>query len=1097
MPARTAARGLEVLRSGAVEFVEIGARRAVARVEGALSYTVRLERRARDVVYSCTCPYYEDHRTICKHLWATLLAVDQQADFDAKAWTVTPGGAVPWVAGMASAAASLSGSQAPSDAEASSTADRSAAERSEQKRWHEVFSEVRTLGNLRPRPAGRFEHAELVYTIGVGYGESGTALRVWLRDRGAASSHEAHSFRLLRSEIPLLPDAADRRLLGALDASLERSSASRYRSEFPSRHELSPTGLPLVLELLCATGRGFLSEIPGHPPASEAKPLRWLAEPVEGRLVLTDLKLESRQVGLSLGFFRAGTRLPREEEPRFAAGEVLVGPDWAGPLANTASLSWLQAFASRDPERPLMLNADDDGGLGELFEMPDLLPIDSPSSLGLDFVLGQPRARADLIDRSDANARRRKWVIDVSFLYPDTQENAERVVRWNAPRQGFYNAATRTHTRRDRDAEGRLIARLLEHGAVAAQSGSTRGDFEIPPARLPAVLTGLVADGWEVRAEGVRTRSAGATRLAVHSGIDWFDLEGFVDYDGQRVALPELLAAGRRGDAFVRLGDGTLGLLPEEWLARQGIVTGLASVDGERLRFLPVHAALVDAFFGELPEIDYDERFRRTVALLAEATNDKLVAPDEAPAGFRGELRDYQRHGLAWLRFLEKSGFGGCLADDMGLGKTVQVLAHLASRVRDPAMAGKPSLVVVPKSTLWNWREEAARFAPELRLLVFAGPDRPRDEKAFAEVDLVLTTYGTVRTDLAFLAARSFDLCVLDESQAIKNANTAIAKSVRALRSAHKLALSGTPVENHLGELWSLFEFLNPGLLGKSSLWRSTAGRERNLDADTRQRLRQALRPFLLRRTKREVAPELPERTEQTVLCALEAPQRRLYDQLRDHYRRALLGRVAKQGLDRSRMHVLEALLRLRQAACHPGLLDPTRSLDPSAKFEELLPRLTALREEGEKTLVFSQFTSLLALLRAQLDPLGIPYAYLDGATVDRRAQVERFQNEPDCGLFLVSLKAGGLGLNLTAASYVFLLDPWWNPAVEAQAIDRAHRIGQTQPVFAYRLIAEDTVEERILELQREKRDLAEAIFTENAAGLAGIGVEELELLLR
>jgi superfamily II DNA or RNA helicase len=969
--------------------------------------------------------------------------------------------------------------------------------------WHEVFSEVRLRGGGEPKPPARFVNSELVYTIGVGYGEAGTALRLWLRDRDPEGPREAHSFRLLTAEVPLLPDPTDRRLLVALGASLERSSAARYRTEFPSRHELSPTALPLIIELLCATGRGYLSEIPGHPPSLEAKPLRWIAEPVEGRLVLSDLNAETNQVGLSLGFYRKKQRISAAEEPRFAAGEVLVAADWAGPLANPAALSWLQAFASRHQEDPLLLTADADGGLGELFEMPELLPIDAPPSLGLAFALGEPRPRADLVERSEPLARRRKWTIDLSFVYRGAADagraeqptGPEHVVRWNETRQGFYDAVARLHTRRDRAAERRLIDRLLQLGAVPTR-GFGRGDFEVPAAALAAVLNGLVADGWEVRAEGARTRSVGSTRLAVHSGIDWFDLEGFVDYGGQRVALPELLAAGRRGDAFIRLDDGTLGLLPEEWLARQGLVTALATVDGDRLRFLPIHAALVDAFFGETAEIDYDERFRRTVSTFAEASWDALVATDETPHGFVGDLRDYQRHGLAWLRFLEKSGFGGCLADDMGLGKTVQVLAHLVSRPR----GGRPSLVVVPKSTLWNWQEEAARFAPGLRVLLYAGPDRARGARAFLDtdqVDVVLTTYGTVRSDLAFFAGRTFDLCVLDESQAIKNANTASAKAVRALKAEHRLALSGTPVENHLGELWSLFEFLNPGLLGKSSLWRTTAGRERHLDPETRERLRRALRPFLLRRTKREVAPELPERTEQTVLCTLEPPQRKLYDQLRDHYRRALLGRVAQQGLDRSRMHVLEALLRLRQAACHPGLLDPTRSLDPSAKFEELLPRLQALREEGEKTLVFSQFTSLLALLRRQLDPHNVPYAYLDGATIDRRAAVDRFQNDPECGLFLVSLKAGGLGLNLTAASYVFLLDPWWNPAVEAQAIDRAHRIGQTQPVFAYRLIAENTVEERILELQQEKRELAEAIFTENAAGLAGIGVAELELLLR
>jgi len=305
--------------------------------------------------------------------------------------------------------------------------------------------------------------------------------------------------------------------------------------------------------------------------------------------------------------------------------------------------------------------------------------------------------------------------------------------------------------------------------------------------------------------------------------------------------------------------------------------------------------------------------------------------------------------------------------------------------------------------------------------------------------------------------------------------------------------LSGTPIENHLGELWSLFEFLNPGLLGSARAFqRAGTGRLR----EDLEWLSRALGPFILRRTKDQVAPELPPRTEQTIHCELEPAQRRQYDELRAHYRESLLKRVARDGLNRSKMHILEALLRLRQAACHSGLVDPRRASEPSAKFEILLPRLAELIEEGHKALVFSQFTSLLALLRPRLDAAGIEYEYLDGHTRDRASRVERFQNDPDCPVFLISLKAGGVGLNLTSAEYVFLLDPWWNPAVEAQAIDRAHRIGQARHVFAYRLLARDTVENKVAELQQSKRDLADAILRADASLVRRLKAEDLEMLL-
>jgi SNF2 family DNA or RNA helicase len=413
------------------------------------------------------------------------------------------------------------------------------------------------------------------------------------------------------------------------------------------------------------------------------------------------------------------------------------------------------------------------------------------------------------------------------------------------------------------------------------------------------------------------------------------------------------------------------------------------------------------------------------------------------------------------------------------------------------------SMVVVPRSLIFNWLREAQRFTPKLRMLDFTGAGRRTSDIRPADVDVVVTTYGTLRRDAAELADMRFDYAILDEAQAIKNPASASAKAARLLNADHRLAITGTPIENRLEELWSLFEFLNPGMLGSASgfaelvrLADVEASDDEPSGGGGRDLLARALRPVVLRRTKEQVARDLPARTEQTLGVDLEPAQRTFYDGLLLAYRRSVLDRIDAVGVNAARMHILEALLRLRQAACHPGLVEPGLLNAPSAKLDALLPRLEEIASQGHKALVFSQFTSFLAIARDRLDAAGIAYEYLDGRTRDRQERVDRFQNDPTVPLFLISLKAGGHGLNLTAADYVYLLDPWWNPAVEAQAIDRAHRIGQTRNVIATRLVARGTVEEKILDLQASKRALADAILGQDQGLLSQIGRDELEMLL-
>ncbi|WP_165235339.1 DEAD/DEAH box helicase [Aquisphaera insulae] len=622
------------------------------------------------------------------------------------------------------------------------------------------------------------------------------------------------------------------------------------------------------------------------------------------------------------------------------------------------------------------------------------------------------------------------------------------------------------------------------------------GTLELPAKRMGQVTKDLVQAGWRVEAEGKLIRPAGEFKLALSTGIDWFDLDGGMDYGGQKVSLPELLSAARRGESMIELGDGSMGMLPEEWLKKYGLLADLGQAENGALRFNASQAGVLDTLLANQPEIKVDEAFARVRENLRQFDG---VIPLDSPPGFHGELRPYQREGLGWLDYLQRFGFGGILADDMGLGKTIQVLALLQRR-RYRRQAKGPSLAVVPRSLVFNWLQEAAKFTPRLKVLDYTGPGRHALREDFELYDLIVTTYGTLRTDIAELANVEFDYVMLDEAQAIKNADSQSAKASRLLKGRHRLAISGTPIENHIGELWSIMEFLNPGMLGSDTVFKKYAGAGAGtaLEATDRVLLAKALKPFILRRTKAQVVQDLPDKTEQTLYCDMESAQRKIYEELRVHYRDALLKKDTAE-LNRSKIEVLEALLRLRQAACHPGLINteaPGANEAPSAKLDMLIPSISEIVEEGHKVLVFSQFTSFLSIVRERLDQEKLTYEYLDGRTRNRAAKVERFQTDAECPIFLISLKAGGLGLNLTAAEYVYLLDPWWNPAVEAQAIDRSHRIGQTQHVFAYRLICRDTVEEKILELQQKKRDLADAILNADNRVISTLTREDLEFLL-
>ena len=617
---------------------------------------------------------------------------------------------------------------------------------------------------------------------------------------------------------------------------------------------------------------------------------------------------------------------------------------------------------------------------------------------------------------------------------------------------------------RNARAEDRLARRVADElGLAVGLESRFRGESAVRFVDLLGQFSGKVTgSGWK----SFQRTGPIAPRIQIDGDrldVDWGGA------DGERMRQ-----AWINGEPLVPLMDGGWAEVPQEWLAEHGHRVFDLLAAREASGRMPRHALFDLARLCE----ELDQPPPPGLATLRALVDDfDGIADAPLPPDLTAELRSYQRRGVSWLSFLRDAELGGILADDMGLGKTLQALC---------AMQGR-TLVVAPTSVLHNWAAEARRFRPGLRVCLYHGPKRTLDERA----ELVLTSYALLRLDQPLLTEREWDTVVLDEAQAIKNPQSQVAQAAFKLKAPFRMTLTGTPVENRLEELWSQFHFLNPGLLsGRRDFQDRYARAIAAGEPGAAERLRERIRPFVLRRLKREVAPELPPRTDITLNCTLTPDERRAYDTVRV----AAQEKLVKQLGGNNVMAALEALLRLRQAACHTGLL-PGHSATTSSKVELLLETLEEVIASGHKALVFSQWTAMLDLIEPHLRRQDIPFVRLDGSTRDREAVVNRFQDEDGPPVFLISLKAGGTGLNLTSADHVFLIDPWWNPAVEDQAADRAHRIGQDKPVLVYRLVAEETVEERILLLQERKRELAEAALG-GADQAYGITREELLALL-
>jgi superfamily II DNA or RNA helicase len=1049
-------RGERYVTEGRVELLSVTPQEARARVRGATTYSVAIDLQAGNGASGliCDCPF-AGKNIVCKHLWAVLMAIEAKGVFNG---------------------AAVVAEEAPPPPPKPTPL------------WKRRLQQVRAVphyerrlrpGQLSEWPADR----HIVYSLDLDtMAATGETLVEVKAVRVPGSRGRAQAFEFT-DEVWLHTTNADDRMIAHMLLGANESNRYYGVSQNRRRFNIPRSMYGTTLRLICETGRCTL-----------ASPTRTYPQ---GAVVVWD-DGPAWQLHLRIAEDPAGWRLEgtvqRPEEMRalkdvtlITRGGLLIEGDRIARIDMSENWPVVQILRTGEP----VIAAQDElfDLAAELLTLPSAPPIDLPE--GVHILQAGPKPVPRVRVRSRALQPIRDVLeTELTFSYDGA------IVPHSRRGRAIIDRARQRIVHRQPEAEEEARDRLLALGArheFSWQSG--KQTLVIAPRDLPNLVSTLVAEGWYVEAEDKRYRPAGAARATVSSGVDWFELEGGVTFGDQKVALPKLLAALRRGENSIRLDDGTYGILPTTWLERYAGIAALSpsKEDDPALRFARSQSTLLDALLAAVPETTTDEAFEK---ISRELHAFETVQPRDPPSSFVGELRPYQRDGLGWLFFLRRFGLGGCLADDMGLGKTVQVLALLEHLRTD---AAGPSLVVVPRSLIFNWQQEAARFTPALRVRDYTGAHRRRGGLDPAEFDLLLTTYGTLRRDAPLLRDVEFEYAILDEAQAIKNTTTASAKAARLLRARHKLAVSGTPIENSLNELWSLFEFLNPGMLGAARGFHALKAQHAEEEGELpggRELLARALRPFILRRTKEEVARDLPLKQEQTLMVELETSQRKLYDELRDHYRKNLLARVAEVGLERSKIHVLEALLRLRQAACHPGLIDQKRASDAGSKLDVLIDKLKELVAEGHKALVFSQFTSFLALVVARLDREKIPYEYLDGQTRDRAERVQHFQSEKGPPVFLISLRAGGQGLNLTAADYVFVLDPWWNPAVENQAIDRAHRIGQTRPVIAMRLIARDTVEEKVLELQQTKRELAEAILGADAGMLARITREDLELLL-
>lgn len=766
-----------------------------------------------------------------------------------------------------------------------------------------------------------------------------------------------------------------------------------------------------------------------------------------------------------------------------------------GQLYNWNSLEDLEAITVFIPER----NQKISNNAWPSFLEQQVLPfarkytVDFPASMMSDLFDGEPEISLQLQEKNDY------LIFSPLFLYQGYE------VRYADKETVFIpDGATIKVIRRSQEKEGRFMQQLssLHSNFVRAENSFNlllkgtevlRNNWfflfvdAMKEFNVPVV-------GFEVLKHYRFNTAKPKTMIQISNGVDWFDAKVDVVFGNQKVTIEEIKRALANKQQFVHLGDGTLGILPDEWLKKYSLLFRVGEGKQHQLRLSKYHLSVIDELYNGIDETEVMIRLEEKYDRLRAFNRIREVDP---PKDLSQVLRPYQVAGYHWLHYLSEVGWGGILADDMGLGKTIQALSTLQLYKDDhPSMS---ALVVCPTTLMFNWENEIKKFTPKLTRLIHHGGERQRNKKIFSEYDVVITTYGTLRSDIKFMLENEFDYIVLDESQAIKNPQSKVTKAACLLNAKNRLCMSGTPLQNNTFDIYAQMNFLNPGMLGSVEYFRNEFATpiDKFGEKEQKDHLRKLLFPFILRRTKEQVAKDLPAKTETILFCEMEEEQRTIYDAYRNDYRDKILGVISEQGIDRSQLTILQGLMKLRQICDSPAIINETEKLpNASVKLDELAREISE-NIGNHKALVFSQFLGMLALIREKLVEIGVKFEYFDGSTsaVDREKAIQSFQHNDEVRVFLISLKAGGVGLNLTAADYVYIVDPWWNPAVEQQAIDRTHRIGQTKNIFAYRMICRDTIEDKILQLQEKKRALAKDLVSDDDGFVKTLSREDVEYL--
>ena len=1050
-------RGKDFFLEGKVTLLHDGDEYVHFQVRDSSDYETQIEYRDEDEAFEleCTCPYFEDS-FFCKHLWASVLETDRLH-------------LMPTLIGGETVIRDVT----PEDARLAPNWQDVLAQIQRKIERDQIYKSGKSIKGQAPERNANPRVGQYAINVPSSIDRNQIQLHLYVQMRlkkGATGSLKAAELNHAKIQFYEAPE--EREFLWDLIGRTEIISSFYNSSSTHSKINslsLTPGHADSILRKISDSGKlyqlqGESARYYGFYDTPNLKPIRYEK----------DLwSLQFRLVKTENTYFLNGELVNQEGQLRSIdhirgwMEHFIFYDDSIARSDLSEHLMWYELIKAR----PLPLAENELESFLDYFWNQSQAPI--AIELPAEFQMDEKRADTPTPQISfETSTNRGSFAAKLSFGYGEDVAHA-------GTGRYLYNISRREKLLRNLEFENQCLLLLRELSMDESEDLAIHAYFTSD--QFLPIVEKLLSLGWQVFAKSQKIQQGSDYKVHISSGIDWFDVNADIKFGQNILRMPQLLHALKSGERMISLDDGSLGILPEEWLRKLAPFVGLSKATDEGLRISKVQALFLTASLDENIKFSSDQKFKSLKNIITDLKN---LNPEESSPNLQGQLRDYQKTGLSWLKTIAKHEIGGVLADDMGLGKTIQVLALLAN-----VNSKLPNLVLAPKSLIFNWQNEAAKFTPHLKVLVYAGGSRQSLIKLIPKYDIILSTYQTLRNDIEAFQSIQFQYLILDEAHNLKNSQSQITMAAKLILAEKKIALTGTPVENSLMDLFSILSVVTPGLVSdaQASRWVKEA------EPEVIGRLARALTPFILRRTKEQVLKDLPEKSEQVLYCELSTNERLKYDELKEFYWGQLSGKIEEKGLAKSKIEDLEALLRLRQAACHQGLLDTKFKDGTSTKFELVIEQLESVIKDGHKALVFSQFTTLLGLFSKELDKRGIVFEYLDGKTFNREERVTNFQENKNCQVFLLSLKAGGVGLNLTAADYVFILDPWWNPAAESQAIDRTHRIGQTKKVFAYKIIAKDTVEEKILALQEKKKKLAKAVISGDASLLKSLNIEDLK----